>query len=124
MYFLKGNSNKNYVSPIWKRDSIYFKTFLQIFCIVFAIKDITPHFKQNRYAFHHLGCASPSSDMRDVTTRATLFCIFSNSQAISMQNPIFSLLTILNLKHKLCINFPLIIFLISKMSTLVVTSFN
>jgi hypothetical protein len=75
------------------------RVILALSCILgnlsfFGIKDIALHFisfhfKQNHYTFRHLKYAYPSSDMRDVTTRVTLFCILNNSQAILMLNPIF-----------------------------------
>jgi hypothetical protein len=59
------------------------RTNLLSMCIVLGIKYIKLHFKQNRYAFRH--------HMHDVTTRVTLFRILSNSQAILMLNPIFTI---------------------------------
>jgi hypothetical protein len=41
-------------------------------------------FQTKCYTFRHLAYAYPSSDMRDVTIRVTLFCIFKNSQSILM----------------------------------------
>jgi hypothetical protein len=37
---------------MWKRDSIYFKTFLQIFCIILGIKDAIQSVCKQRLCLH------------------------------------------------------------------------